>query len=85
MQLTYKEVCQGLRALGFEPRPQKATSHEQWVRESNGRFYKVTVDEPKSPFSDFLIGSMASQAGIKKKHFIAACTDKAERKKIKKN
>lgn len=27
----YKEVVAGLKALGFELRSQKSTSHEQWV------------------------------------------------------
>lgn len=33
----------------------------------NGRFHKVTVDCPKAPFSQDLIGSMAKQAGVTKK------------------
>jgi hypothetical protein len=41
-------------------------SHEQWVKEENGRLYKVTVDCPKAPFSQPL-KSMAEQAGMKKK------------------
>ena len=41
----------------------------KWVKEENGRLYKVTVDCPKAPFSQTLIKSMAEQAGVKKKDF----------------
>lgn len=69
--LTYTQVIQILRALGFAQRPTKATSHEQWVKEGPP-FRKVTVDKPKSPFSQDLIKSMANQAGVSKKDFYAA-------------
>lgn len=61
-----------LRNLGFQPRPRKGTSHEQWVKIENGKLFKVTVDCPKSPFSPDLIHSMARQAGVSKKEFYAA-------------
>jgi len=67
--LTCKDVKKILAYLGFTARPQKGTSHEQWVKEVNGKLYKVTVDCPKSPFSQTLIKSMAEQAGLKKKDF----------------
>jgi len=35
-------------------------------------FRKVTVDEPKAPFSHFLIQSMARQAGVSVKEFYQA-------------
>lgn len=70
--LTCKEVTQILRTLGFEPRPKKGTSHEQWVKDDADGFFKVTVDCPKSPFSPDLISSMAKQAGVSKKEFYAA-------------
>jgi len=45
-------------------------SHEQWVKEENGRLYKITLDCPKAPFSQTpLLKSMAEQAGVKKKDF----------------
>lgn len=56
-----------LTKMGFKPRPQKGTSHEQWVGEVGGKFRKVTVDCPKAPFSQELISSMAKQAGVTKK------------------
>lgn len=43
------------------------TSHEDWVKtDERGRFFKVTVDCPKAPFSQDLIKSMAKQAGVTK-------------------
>jgi predicted RNA binding protein YcfA (HicA-like mRNA interferase family) len=56
-----------LKKMGFAPRSQKATSHEQWVGETYGQFRKVTVDCPKAPFSQDLITAMAKQAGVTKK------------------
>lgn len=72
--LTCKEVKAALKHLGFAPRPQKGTSHEQWVKYSpDGRLLgKVTVDCPKQPFSQILIASMAKPAGVSKKEFYAA-------------
>lgn len=67
--LTCKDVKNILTYLGFNPRPNKGTSHEQWVKVENGRLHKVTVDCPKSPFSQTLIKSMAEQAELKKKIF----------------
>lgn len=70
--LTCKEVKDALSLLGFSARPKKGTSHEQWVKISNGRIFKVTVDCPKSPFSQDLISSMARQAGVTKKDLYRA-------------
>jgi predicted RNA binding protein YcfA (HicA-like mRNA interferase family) len=67
--LTCKEVKRILKNLGFELRPRKGTSHEQWVKDDNGCRYKVTVDCPKAPFSPDLITYMARQAGVTKKDF----------------
>jgi len=70
--LTCAQVKAILKILGFEPRPQRGTSHEHWVKRDNGQFFKVTVDCPKSPFSHDLIRSMARQAGINVNLFYAA-------------
>ena len=67
--LTCKDVKNILTHLGFKARPQKGTSHEQWVKDVNGKRYKVTVDCPKAPFSQTLIKSMAEQAGMRKSDF----------------
>lgn len=73
--LTCAEVKRILTKLGFSPRPQKGTSHEHWIKDSDGRRFKVTVDCPKSPFSQDLITFMARQAGVTKKAFYAALDD----------
>lgn len=70
--LTCAQVKTILKNLCFSPLPRKSTSHEQWVKEFDGQIYKVTVDCPKSPFSQILIGSMAHQAGVSKKTFYNA-------------
>lgn len=67
--LTCNDVKKILKHLGFEPRPQKSTSHEQWAKVVDGRLYKVTVDCPKAPFSQTLIKSMAEQVGMRKSDF----------------
>ena len=67
--LTCKDVKRVLAYLGFVARPQKGTSHEQWVKVEGGKILKVTVDCPKAPFSQTLIKSMAEQAGKTKKDF----------------
>jgi len=66
--ITCKDLKAILGYLGFKFATQEG-SHEQWVLIKNGRKYKVTVDCPKSPFSQTLIKSMASQAGCTKKDF----------------
>jgi len=70
--LKCKDVKQILKSLGFSSRPQKGTSHEQWIKKDRSGFFKVTVDCPKAPFSPDLISSMAKQAGVSKKQFYAA-------------
>lgn len=37
------EVRKILRALGFEPKPLKATSHEQWTKRDGESFYKELI------------------------------------------
>lgn len=65
--LDCREFKRILKSLGFEPRPQKGTSHEQWVAENP--FRKVTVDCPKAPFTGKLLDLMLRQAGVSKKDF----------------
>jgi predicted RNA binding protein YcfA (HicA-like mRNA interferase family) len=69
--LTCKEVKSILKKMGFVPRPQRGTSHEQWVKydDAGNLLAKVTVDCPKAPFSQDLITFMAMQAGVSKKDF----------------
>lgn len=72
--LQCREVKQILKNLGFSARPQKGTSHEQWVKyDAAGKLLgKVTVDCPKAPFSQDLISFMARQAGVSKNDFYEA-------------
>lgn len=58
-----------LKSLGFAPREQKATSHEQWVRGVGGDFRRVTVDCPKAPFTRDLLSMMLHQAGLTRREF----------------
>ena len=77
--LTCVEVKTLLKRLGFEPQPQKGTSHENWIGYIRGKYRKVTIDCPKSPFTQQLILWMAHQAGLTKKEFYSALNpDKAE-------
>jgi len=69
--LTCKEVKKILRNPGFTHRNTQG-SHENWIREEPGRRWKVTVDCPKQPFTDFLVKSMASQAGVSVRDFCTA-------------
>lgn len=70
--LSCKDVKDILKNLGFEHRKGGRGSHEDWVKVINGKFYKVTLDCPKAPFSQDLIKSMASQAGLSKRNFYKA-------------
>ncbi|NEX17708.1 MAG: type II toxin-antitoxin system HicA family toxin [Halochromatium sp.] len=74
--LDCSDVKKALKRLDFEPRPQKGTSHEQWVKRVDGKLYKVTVDCPKAQFSLTLIDSMAAQAGISRRAFYQAADKK---------
>ena len=69
--LTCKDVKTILKNLGFEPSPQKGTSHEHWKLIKNGRLYKVTVDCPKQPFCGKLLSYMIQQSGVSKSDFYA--------------
>ena len=60
-----------LKALGFAPRPQKSTGHEHWVRDGNP-FRKVTLSAHNEPFDDFIVSSMARQAGVSVRQFYEA-------------
>lgn len=68
--LTAAEVRRILKALGFELRPQKSTGHEHWVK--NDPFRKVTLSAHNQPFDDFIVSSMARQAGVSVREFYAA-------------
>jgi predicted RNA binding protein YcfA (HicA-like mRNA interferase family) len=65
------EVRRILKNLGFELRPQKSTSHEQWVKR-HPEFRKVTLSAHNEPFDGFIIASMARQAGVSVRDFYGA-------------
>lgn len=69
--LTCREVKRILVNLGFTYRNTEG-SHENWIKQGDARRWKVSVDCPKAPFSDFLIKSMSSQAGVTVKEFYQA-------------
>jgi predicted RNA binding protein YcfA (HicA-like mRNA interferase family) len=71
--LTCKQVKDALLGMGFELRPRTGTSHEKWVKTTEKGRWIVTVDCPKAPFSNDLIKSMATQAGMKTRDFHAEC------------
>lgn len=78
--LEASDIKRGLKALGFTLRPQKSTSHTQWVGQVKGKFRKVTVDEHHAPFSQDLIKAMARQAGISSKQLYEVCSKKGAKK-----
>lgn len=68
--LTCDDVKRILREMGFTQQKSKSgSSHAQWVKDVGGKRHKVTVDCPKAPFTQFLIDSMARQAGSSKREF----------------
>lgn len=72
--LEARDVVRALLMLGFTLRQRTGggSSHDHYVGTFRGSFRKVTVDEPKAPFSHDLIRSMAKQAGLSKKELYAA-------------
>jgi predicted RNA binding protein YcfA (HicA-like mRNA interferase family) len=78
------EVKRILKNLGFKFDSQNG-SHEHYVRTSrNHGLIKVTVDCPKAPFTQKLIGYMRSQAKLSKREFYKAL-DKKQAIKIVQN
>jgi predicted RNA binding protein YcfA (HicA-like mRNA interferase family) len=69
--LQCRDVKRILKNLGFSFVVQRG-SHEKWQKTVNGKLFSVTVDCPHAPFSQTLITSMASQAGVSKKQFYEA-------------
>lgn len=80
--LKYKEVVTALKILGFELKPKKATSHEQWIKKETEYKWVVTVDKHHAPFSKDLIKSMAKQAGMKPRKFHSLCKGNIEHKDV---
>ncbi len=80
--LKYDEIIYGLRLLGFHMKPKTGTSHEQWIKVTEGKKFLVTVDKHHAPFSRDLIKSMAKQAGINDRKFHALCRGNATLKDL---
>lgn len=73
--VTAREFKAVLKRLGFEPRPSKGTSHEQWVRSDARGFFRVTVDAHQQPYHRALLKLMLHQAGIRKSEFFDLLDD----------
>lgn len=73
-QLSSKDVERGLKAAGFEQKPQTATSHVKWIKQTENSKLVVTVDAHLEPFSHILIQSMAKQAGMSIRQFYEICS-----------
>ena len=63
--VTHKDAVRILKNLGFTQRPQKGTSHTQWVREDKRGFFKVTLDEHNAPYTKKLLKSIARYCGLR--------------------
>jgi hypothetical protein len=68
--VSVKDVEAVLKHLGYEPRPQKATSHVNWVvNEGTPDYRRVTVDANNAPFKDQALMFILHQMGVTKKRF----------------
>ena len=76
---TCNQVKRALKNMGFRGEKQKGTSHEHYKKEVGDMLYKVTVDCPNAPFSNDLVKSMSSQAGVSKRVFLQYCNDKKKK------
>lgn len=65
------EVRRILKSLGFQAQSQRSTGHEHWVKREP-EFRKVTMSAHSEPFDDFIVSSMARQAGVSVREFYAA-------------
>lgn len=73
---TCKQLKNALTKAGF-CKENQVGSHEKWAKtDSKGKRWVVTVDCPKSPFSNTLLVSMANQAGLSKKELLKLCHEK---------
>ncbi|MBS3896324.1 hypothetical protein [Silanimonas sp.] len=63
-----------LKALGYTPDPQRATSHQHWrLLDSEGRLRcKVTLDEHLEPYAGDLLKNLMNQMKLSKREFHAA-------------
>lgn len=67
--VTAREFRAVLTRIGFVKRPNKSTSHEQWVRDDGRTFFKVTLDPHNEPYHRKMLSYMLGQAGLSKREF----------------
>ena len=67
-------VEKALLRLGFIERPQKGSSHRQFIKQDKEIFRKVTLDCHKGEVSAMNIKSIIKQAGISKQEFYKAAS-----------
>ncbi len=71
--LDQSQVEKILKRLNFEPKPQKGSSHTQWVGYTKKQRRIVTVDRlkkgKKEKYSHELLKKMIDQSGLTKKEF----------------
>jgi len=80
--LSTSEVVAILNALGFWY-SHSTGGHDFYKATHSGRNWKVTVDPKESPFNDFLLKSMISQAGVSRDQFYAATKSTARKVGLK--
>lgn len=76
--LETREVVAILRELGFQPSHSEG-GHDFYKGSHSGKNWKVTVDPKASPFGDFLLKSMISQAGVSRDQFYGATKNTASK------
>lgn len=76
--LKYREVLKILKNLGFSPEATKATSHETWTLEREGKNFAVTIFFHGSnlEFKDKTLASIIRQSGFSKEQFYGALKKK---------
>ena len=80
--LTDREVTAVLRELGFQYSHSEG-GHDFYKGTHSGKNWKVTVDPKESPFNDFLLKSMISQAGVSRDQFYGATKNTANKAGLK--
>ena len=84
--ITHAKVVAVLIALGFEKHKKQGkgggSGHEHWKKVVAGHLYKVTTDSHTSPYGEYLIKSMAHQAGLSLREF-CSLVKKENLKKLK--
>jgi predicted RNA binding protein YcfA (HicA-like mRNA interferase family) len=80
--LEARDVIAVLRELGFQYSHSEG-GHDFYKGTHSGKNWKVTVDPKASPFGDFLLKSMISQAGVSRDQFYGATKNTASKAGLK--